>query len=314
MRTVSWTKGLARIRELADIEGTSGTGYMSDAKLLDYANASRGVWHGMVTQADPERYAATDDITGNSGASHALPTDYYASLFVEEVDGTSRRELTRLMPHERNRWGNDTGDAEAYWILGDTIRLVPLPTTGTYRHWYVRKADSFVVADTAFTTTHASELVNSTAHGLVTGDGPIRLRTTADDLPAGYSINTDYWVIWVDANSFKLATSYDNAVAGTAVSITDDGSGTHTYYGYVDGVNGWEEWIWLDVAIKVLLKQRSDISQLAAIRDGIAREIQTAAADRVKGDVTRAVLGNNNPLTSGPFLRRWDPDFWSSRS
>ncbi len=313
MRTVSWTKGLARIRELADIEGTSGVAYMPTATLLDYANASRGVWHGMVTQADPERHAAYKDISADGSTSYALPYEYYASLYVEEVDGTDRRELTRAMPHERNRWGHSAGDAEAYRVVGNTIELYPVPASGTYRHHFVRGADRFLVADTTFTTTHATEIVNSTGHGLVTGDGPIRLRTTADDLPNGFTKDTDYWVIYASSSTFKLATSYDNAIAGTAVSISDDGTGTHTYYSCVDGVNGWEEWIWLDVAIKVLLKQRSDVSQLAGIRDGIAREILAAAADRVKGDVVRTVDGGRNPLTTGPYLRRFDPDFWSNR-
>lgn len=314
MRTVSWTKGLARIRELADVEGTSGTAYMSDAKLLDYANSSRGVWHGMVTQADPDRYSTSKDISADGSSSYTLPVDYYASLFVEEVDGDNRRELVRMMPNERNRWGQGAGDAEAYRVVGDTVELRPKPASGTYRHHYVRGADRFLVADTAFTTTHATEIVNSTSHGLITGDGPIRFRTTADDLPAGYSINTDYWVIYSSANAFKVATSYDNAVAGTAVSISDDGTGTHTYFSCVDGVNGWEEWLWLDVAIKVLLKQRSDVSQLAGVRDGIAREILSAAADRVKGDAVRVVDSGRSPLTAGPYPRQFDPDFWSNRS
>lgn len=313
MRTVSWTKGLARIRELADIEGTSGANYMSSTKLLDYANTSRGVWHGMITQADPERYARTKDISADGSTSYTLPVEYYASLYVEEVDGDNRRELYRAMPHERNHWGHGAGDAAAYRIVGNTIEMYPVPASGTYRHHYLRTADKFVAEDTTFTTTHASEVVNSTAHGLITGDGPIRFRTTADDLPAGYSINTDYWVIYVSANTFKVATSYDNAIAGTAVSISDDGTGTHTYFGYVDGINGWEEWIWLDVAIKVLLKQRSDVSQLVGIRDGIAREILAAAADRVKGDPARAVDGGRNPLTQGPYNYRVDPDFYSNR-
>jgi hypothetical protein len=314
MRTVSWTKGLARIRELADIEGTSGVAYMSDAKLLDYANASRGVWHGMITQADPDRYSTYDDLTADGSASYTLPVDYYASLFCEEVDGDNRRELTRMMPGERNRWGQGAGDAQAYRVVGDTLELRPKPASGTYRHHYVRWADKFLVADTTFTSTHATEVINSTAHGLSSGDGPIRLRTTVNDLPAGFSIETDYWVIVLTSSTFKLATSYDNAIAGTAVSISDDGTGTHTYYSCVDGVNGWEEWMWLDVAVKVLLKQRSDISQLVGIRDGIAREILAAAADRNKGNPARVVSGDGNPLTSGPYPRQFDPDFWSNRS
>jgi hypothetical protein len=55
----------------------------------------------------------------------------------------------------------------------------------------------------------------------------VRLTTTTT-LPAGLSLATDYYVIPVDNNTFKLATSYANAVAGTQINITDAGTGTHT--------------------------------------------------------------------------------------
>jgi hypothetical protein len=63
------------------------------------------------------------------------------------------------------------------------------------------------------------------AHGLITGTKVAA--TTGSALPAGLSA-TNYWVIKVDANTLKLATSLANAVAGTAVDITGDGAGTLT--------------------------------------------------------------------------------------
>lgn len=55
----------------------------------------------------------------------------------------------------------------------------------------------------------------------------VRLTTTTT-LPAGLSLATDYYVIRVGDSTFKLATSYANAIAGTAINITDAGTGTHT--------------------------------------------------------------------------------------
>ena len=55
----------------------------------------------------------------------------------------------------------------------------------------------------------------------------VRLTTTTT-LPAGLSLATDYFVIRVSDTTFKLATSYANAIAGTAINITDAGTGTHT--------------------------------------------------------------------------------------
>lgn len=55
----------------------------------------------------------------------------------------------------------------------------------------------------------------------------VRLTTTTT-LPAGLALATDYYVIKVTDLTIKLATSYANAVAGTAIDITSAGTGTHT--------------------------------------------------------------------------------------
>ena len=55
----------------------------------------------------------------------------------------------------------------------------------------------------------------------------VRLTTTTT-LPAGLATATDYYVIAISNTTFKLATSYANAVLGTAINITDAGTGTHT--------------------------------------------------------------------------------------
>lgn len=69
--------------------------------------------------------------------------------------------------------------------------------------------------------------ITITGHGRVTGDGPVRVGLTGDGtLPAGLSASTNYFVIVVDEDTIKLATSAANAAAGTAVDIT--GTGTDT--------------------------------------------------------------------------------------
>ena len=52
--------------------------------------------------------------------------------------------------------------------------------------------------------------------------------TTTTTLPAGLSLATDYYVIYLSANTFSLATSAALALAGTAIDITSTGTGTHT--------------------------------------------------------------------------------------
>jgi hypothetical protein len=72
--------------------------------------------------------------------------------------------------------------------------------------------------------------IHHVAHGLVNGQ-PIYL-TTSGTLPMGLGSTTAYFVIRVGADDFKLATTFANAVAGTAVTGGSAGTGTQTvHYG-----------------------------------------------------------------------------------
>lgn len=75
---------------------------------------------------------------------------------------------------------------------------------------------------------NASETFTAAAHGMVTGDGPYRLTNSGGGLPSGTSVDTDYWIIKLTADTFQLATSYANAIAETELLISSDGTGTHT--------------------------------------------------------------------------------------
>lgn len=71
----------------------------------------------------------------------------------------------------------------------------------------------------------ANDTITYTAHGYITGTKVAA--STAGTLPTGLSA-TNYWVIKVDTDTIKLATSLANAVAGTVVNITAVGIGDST--------------------------------------------------------------------------------------
>ena len=97
--------------------------------------------------------------------------------------------------------------------------------------WTDYEANPLTVAATAITSVDfATGVFTRAAHGRSTGDGPIRL-TSSDTLPAGAELATDYWVIRLTANTFKLAESHLLAIAGIAIVLTDAGLGVHTYTG-----------------------------------------------------------------------------------
>lgn len=66
----------------------------------------------------------------------------------------------------------------------------------------------------------AADTITITAHGYVTG---LKAALAGTNLPGGLSA-TNYYIIKVDANTIQVATSYANAVAGTAVNITSQGT------------------------------------------------------------------------------------------
>lgn len=70
-------------------------------------------------------------------------------------------------------------------------------------------------------------LTTSSAHGKATGDGPVCVRNVGGALPSGLSALTDYWLIVTGASTVKLATSSANALLGTAIDITTNGTGTN---------------------------------------------------------------------------------------
>jgi hypothetical protein len=69
-----------------------------------------------------------------------------------------------------------------------------------------------------------TEQITVTSHGFATGEKLLLAAAGAGVLPTGLAAGA-YYAISVDANTLKLATTQENALAGTAVNITADGSG-----------------------------------------------------------------------------------------
>lgn len=75
-------------------------------------------------------------------------------------------------------------------------------------------------------------------HGLVTGN-IVQFTTSTADLPDPLAIDTEYFVILVDADEIQVATTLANAVAETEINITDAGTGTHTLHHWTVPHDGW---------------------------------------------------------------------------
>ncbi len=114
--------------------------------------------------------------------------------------------------------------------------LVLVDVVGFYRVTSVTTASAQATTNTlgrsaTFTADASTDVITYTSttslpSNLLTGT---RVRVSSSTtLPAGLAAATDYYLIKVTDSTSKLATSYANAIAGTAIDITDAGTGTHT--------------------------------------------------------------------------------------
>lgn len=133
-------------------------------------------------------------VTGTPPAPLALSTDYYAI----RVDERYFKVAT----------------SRANAVAGTAINLTDVGS-GAISY---RQADQGITAVDAGTDTFTSA-----DHRLAT-EARIRFFTDGGSLPTGISASTDYFVIRVDKDNFKVATTRLNAVNGTEVNITTTGS------------------------------------------------------------------------------------------
>lgn len=110
-------------------------------------------------------------------------------------------------------------DVVWFYYVSSVTTATAQATTNTL--WF---GDTFTADDTTDIITWTS-VVNRPSN-ILTGTR-VQLTTTTT-LPAGLALATNYYVIKVTDSTCKLATSYANAVAGTAINITSTGTGTHT--------------------------------------------------------------------------------------
>jgi hypothetical protein len=109
-----------------------------------------------------------------------------------------------LVPASWGSWLVEEFDLEV-WAAASTNLTVAELLGGTLE-------DKTIAATEANSVTHGSDIFTETGHGLLTGDGPIRL-TTSGTLPTGLALATDYWIIKATDDTFKLAHSLSNALA-----------------------------------------------------------------------------------------------------
>lgn len=155
MLSVTIANALTRIRRRADLENDS---HVADAELQALLSESIGEMQ-MEVSAVGLMYFKSEATVNLS--TFALPSDHLSTIGVGFVLDTAgrRRALHEIMEPERDRWLGLTGPAQVYILNAQTIELLPVPTTGTYKHVYVPQPTDY------------SDSATSTSVDFVTPDG-----------------------------------------------------------------------------------------------------------------------------------------------
>lgn len=113
----------------------------------------------------------------------------------------------------------------AVFMLVDLLGYYPLTTVTT-------TGNQATVQSTTFTADNTTDIITHAAYDIASFTR-VQLTNSGGGLPSGLSLATDYWTVRQSSTTSKLATSYANAVAGTTIDFTTNGTGTHTITTYL---------------------------------------------------------------------------------
>lgn len=202
---------------LADI--TAGQYLRQDGAKLTSPVHTAGGWHNLMTMngypvasTGPGTTLLWQNCDGNvgdgtnviginaSGAPGGTATKHIVNVGAMAVAAAGAPWVAKLV------------DLQGYYRLSGT------DVTGT--------TSRTLINSNTFTASSSSGLLLTYTNDFVSGT-KVRFTTTTT-LPTGLSLATDYWLIRVSATTARVAASYADYVAGTAIAYTDAGTGTHT--------------------------------------------------------------------------------------
>lgn len=113
----------------------------------------------------------------------------------------------------------------AVFMLVDLLGFYPMTTTTT------TTSQATIHAVTA-TFANATDIITHTGYDIATYTR-VQFTNSGGALPSGISALTDYYTVRQSATTSKIATSMADAIAGTTVDFTTDGTGTNTITTYL---------------------------------------------------------------------------------
>ena len=149
MRSFTVAELIVKLRERADLVGSR---HITDLFITDCLSSARAeVYDLLVTAWDDYFTILSDNIPlVNGQATYDPPEDFYKLTGVDfSSDAGTTWERMRLwnMSQRNQRSSYYTGSIPDYRLMGDQIMLVPAPTSGHIRLWYIPAAEKLTADD-----------------------------------------------------------------------------------------------------------------------------------------------------------------------
>jgi hypothetical protein len=252
--------------------------FVTDAELNGYLNNSWSeLYDILVSKYQDDYFLTSTSITVTSGTStYSLPSDFYKARGVDlNINDNQNTPLQRYTFADRTRdslvrYARDV----KYRIQANNIVFAPSPSNNTATLWYIphpRKLQS--VTPSAISRGSTTTWTVPATHSFIAGDkiNAIGFFATNYNVEQTVSSVTSTTVV-TDLNSSALS---DPTVYGTLESMQD----------FVNA--GWRQYVSVDSAIMMMLKEESDISGLVYVKQGLLERIEIMAEDRDSGEPAR---------------------------
>jgi hypothetical protein len=252
--------------------------FVTDAELNGYLNNSWSeLYDILVSKYQDDYFLTSTSITVTSGtSSYSLPSDFYKARGVDlNINDNQNTPLQRYTFADRTRdslvrYARDV----KYRIQANNIVFAPSPSNNTATLWYIphpRKLQS--VTPSAISRGSTTTWTVPATHSFIAGDkiNAIGFFATNYNVEQTVSSVTSTTVV-TDLNSSALS---DPTVYGTLESMQD----------FVNA--GWRQYVSVDSAIMMMLKEESDISGLVYVKQGLLERIEIMAEDRDSGEPAR---------------------------
>ena len=258
-------------RQRADNENSQ---FVTDTELTRYLNNSWGELYNLIIENFNEDYFTTShSFSLTSGTdSYSLPSDFYKSRGVDLVVTN-----TESVPLRRYNWAERTRNSVTvrardyrYRIQKGSIIFTPLPSTNdSIKIFYIpdpRKLESVTPSGVTRGTTTTYTV---SSHSFVADDVVNVSGFLADDYNSQQTVQSvTSTTIVTDLNSSALS---DPTLIGTVESVFD-------FY------SGWDEYVIIDSAIKILIKEEADVTALLLQKNQMRERIITESQNRDAGE------------------------------